>query len=182
MRNHAEVPYQGASPTGTENIPAVVTGCQLLEVWITCLLACMHFRDTEVWALCIFHSLCSFRVNTHPWPFPWSILRNFNYYRVLKSDLKKKKIKERCSVLVTMCKIQIIILGLHQSHHVGGLNVFVIRPSCTVTWESKVLPYSEQATLPSLAMSHPGIINWNCKLTLFSERGSGGEPPVKSEV
>ena len=28
----------------------------------------------------------------------------------------------------------------------------------------------------------PWIINWNCKLTRFSERGSGGEPPVKSEV
>ena len=47
--------------------------------------------------------------------------------------------------------MQIIILGLQQSHHVGGLSVFVIRPSCTVTWESKVFPYSEQATLPSLA-------------------------------
>ena len=23
---------------------------------------------------------------------------------------------------------------------------------------------------------------WSCKLTLFSERGSGGQPPVKSEV
>ena len=31
-------------------------------------------------------------------------------------------------------------------------------------------------------LSHPGIINWSCKLTLFSERGSGGQPPVQSEV
>ena len=30
--------------------------------------------------------------------------------------------------------------------------------------------------------THPRIINWSCKLTLFSERGSGRQPPVKSEV
>ena len=28
-------------------------------------------------------------------------------------------------------------------------------------------------------LSHPGIINWSCKLTLFSERGSGGQPPCE---
>ena len=32
MHGHAEVPYQGANSTGTEGIPGVVTGCQLLDV------------------------------------------------------------------------------------------------------------------------------------------------------
>ena len=34
----------------------------------------------------------------------------------------------------------------------------------------------------AVMVTHPGIINWSCELTLFSERGSGGQPPVKSEV
>ena len=39
-----------------------------------------------------------------------------------------------------------------------------------------------QRSLQVETLSHPGIIHWSCKLTLFSERGSGGQPPVKSEV
>ena len=39
-----------------------------------------------------------------------------------------------------------------------------------------------QRSLQVETLSHPEIINWSCKLTLFSERGSGGQPPIKSEV
>ena len=50
-----------------------------------------------------------------------------------------------------------------------------------VGWRHQLNGHEFEQT-PGVCSPGDGEGNWNCKLTLFSERGSGGEPPVKSEV
>lgn len=61
-----------------------------------------------LWRDCIFYSLCSFEVDTDPWPFPLSIFRNFNY-RILKRDFIKYR-----GDMQHFSEVQIIILELCQ--------------------------------------------------------------------
>ena len=60
-------------------------------------------------------------------------------------------------------------------------NIMNLKMPCALNAmeNAKVKANTEEGEVITKTLSHPGIINWNCKLTLFSERGSGGEPPRK---